>query len=147
MRKNIFLLVILLLSFNCNKIQDSKLYKNEKIAEERKIINKDKTEIFDDFFKKFSQDSVFQKSRVDFPIKVVELETEELKEDTLTLTSNNYYFQNIKSDSKDYEILKKVSSNKATITLKGIENGIFMDLFFIKKDGKWILKTWNNFSS
>jgi hypothetical protein len=39
-------------------------------------------------------------------------------------------------------ILQKVGKSKTIIEIRGIDNGIIMDFFFEKKNGKWILVTW-----
>jgi hypothetical protein len=41
-----------------------------------------------------------------------------------------------------YEEKIKVKGNKATIETRGIDNGIYIDIFFEKSNGKWKLRTW-----
>ena len=45
-------------------------------------------------------------------------------------------------DSDKYEQIIKIEGNKATIELRGIDNGISGDYYFEKIDGKWTLVTW-----
>ena len=146
--KNLFFLFLTIIFLsNCAKTENSKTFKSEKIIKKTNGQITPTEESFDTFFIKFAKDSIFQSSRINFPIKVVELDSENLIEQTITLTKDNYYFQNIKFDSKDYEIQKEVKNSSAKVILKGIENGIFMEMFFIKTNQKWNLKTWNNFST
>jgi len=148
MKNRYIILLFLLTLFSCNN-ENSKVTNNKNFSEKplknKTTVNND--EKFNDFFIRFSSDSTFQSSRVHFPIRVMELNTEKLSDETIILNKNNYYFQNIDLKSKDYKINEEVKNDSAKVTLKGIENGIFMEIFFYKKNGIWWLKTWNNFST
>lgn len=151
MTKYIFILSISFIFFNCKNDINSKLITIETNKIDYSINNKNdinaSSESFEKFFIKFSNDSLFQVSRINFPINVVEFNSEKIIEETIELNRENYYFQNIRKNSKDYTIEKKIKQFDATVYLKGIEKGIYMELFFEKKNGHWFLKTWNNFST
>lgn len=138
--KLIVLSVFSLIIFGCEKhhvVLTSKVQKRE-IANE---------EDFDIFLDRFNTDSSFQISRVNFPVKVVEFNTEKLTEDTLILNQTNYHFNQINKKSKDYTIEKVIASDSAEVLLKGIDNGIYREFFFSKKNGIWKLNTWNDLST
>lgn len=144
--KSSFLILIILLSFSCQKQNKDSANKSVlKIEIKKSDIIQD--EDFENFFERFNNDSIFQVSRVDFPIKVIELDTDNLKEDTLELNQTNYYFQEIAKESRDYNIEKSISKDSTKIILKGIDNGIYKEIFFFMDNGKWKLKTWSDLST
>lgn len=104
-------------------------------------------ENFEVFFNRFIIDSTFQISRINFPIKTIQLDTENLKEDTLEFNQSNYHFNKIDKQSKYYKIEKVIASDSAKVSLKGIDNGIYLEFFFSKKNGNWKLNTWNDSST
>lgn len=101
----------------------------------------DKT--FESFLTKFNNDSIFQKSRVKFPLPIVEMDGDNFNEvhnkieqkdySRFDLTNNRVHQ---KEEGFTQEI--KLYKNKATIEIRGIENGIMTDYYFEKIDGKWI---------
>ena len=108
---------------------------------------------FNIFLSYFNKDSIFQISRIVFPLKVQELELEDPSE----MTDKVYY----KKDHKNLDFTPKkfetnidnytqhirLEKNKSTIEIRGIDNGIIMDFFFEKRDGKWMLTSWTDSSS
>ena len=110
---------------------------------------------FEIFLKRFNKDSLFQISRVKFPItyKYTDWEKDyELTEETVT--KENYlifdfeYQDSLRTRKYDkYEQFIKVEGEKATIETRGIDNGIRADYYFEKIYGKWILITWNDLST
>jgi hypothetical protein len=103
---------------------------------------------FESFISKFSKDSLFQISRITFPLRVQELE----------LSDSSSYIENIidlsdhrmldfsppefKNGQEAYTIQNKVEESKATIEVRGIDNGIITDFYFEKIEGKWMLVYW-----
>ncbi len=57
----------------------------------------------------------------------------------------DFTYDSIKSI--EYEQIIEVKGDKATIGLRGIENGIMADFYFKKKNGKWMLETWEDAST
>jgi hypothetical protein len=111
---------------------------------------KDVNSNFHDFINKFNKDSLFQKSRVKFPITIEYADWKKDYEYTKeTIQKSDYnimtfeYDESYKTrDIDKYEQIIKVNGNKATIELRGIDNGISGDYYFERIDEKWTLVTW-----
>lgn len=96
------------------------------------------------------KDSLFQISRIDFPLKVKEADPDndfELAERIIQKSefrkmdfTYDKSFANRQVDNYEQNI--KVGGHKAVIEMRGIDNGIIADYYFIKKNGKWTLLTW-----
>lgn len=105
-------------------------------------------ENFYDFLEKFSTDRIFQLKRIAFPVKAVVSDVADegmiLKEETiqkqewehLDLTYDSTY-QTRDCDQYSQEVLFKLDS--AIVELRGIDNGIYANYFFKRKEGQWYL--------
>lgn len=122
------------------------------VANEEKVpvatSNKNDLENFNHFFRLFNHDTVFQISRINFPLKV-KINNDDLELVDYVIPKEKYTTINLdkKPEERDFNqelILKK---DKAVIQQRGIDNGIFIDYFFEKKDGKWQLITWVDVST
>lgn len=136
MKKILFIIFIVFTSCKNN---------NQKIE-----IPKNVDDNFNIFLKYFSKDSIFQISRVNFPLKVKELDSDENFE---TIEKNidiseykkinlNYSNENLTKETDKYSQNIKIGTDKAVIEIRGIDNGIHTDIVFEKKKGKWKLITW-----
>ncbi len=142
-----FLLIITLNSCKKGILVNESPLKKENI--ESNLSNED----FNDFLEKFSKDSVFQLSRIDFPLKVSELNDDYQVVETI-VRKEDYSIFNF-SVNKAGEIKKTdtyfqneiVSRNYAKLEIRGIDNGIYLDIFFERVEGKWKLKTWTDSST
>lgn len=96
-------------------------------------------ETFDSFIEKFSLDSLFQESRVVFPLKKKYL-NKDLKEIEKFVEEADWW-RIILESTDDYSMRyfenKKV--NQGVVELKGIEKGIHFTYIFELKDGEWFL--------
>lgn len=98
---------------------------------------------FNDFIVKFSTDSVFQLSRTKFPLKI---SWHEIEQDTVIYKDKSTFevidFRTKKStgtlDQWEQEIVIDKNNKSATIEIRGIENGIFIDYLFEKINGQWM---------
>ncbi len=110
-------------------------------------------ENFEVFIDKFSRDSLFQISRINFPLSVTELnddfESFEKKIDKKEYRKIDLRYNDSLSSRQLDAYTKKtnLTLNKAIIELRGVDNGIMTDVFFEKRDGKWILVGWNDSST
>lgn len=107
---------------------------------------------FDVFINYFSKDSLFQVSRVIFPIKikVYNLDLDTMVPKTIIKDEYRKMDFTIRIVSRPTDKWKqeiKMSINKAKIEIRGLENGIMMDVFFEKRNGKWMLITWDDRST
>ena len=101
---------------------------------------------FDVFIEQFSRDTAFQLKRIKFPLRIKQYDIENDK-DTIIYKSRSVFemmdFRKKKSlsslDQWKQEIILYKSQSKATIEIRGIENGIMVDYYFEKSDGKWML--------
>lgn len=142
--------IIVFLSISCKKEnakEENKAIeiKKDSIKEEVFLTDESKKqeEDFSYFIEKFSKDSVFQRSRVNFPIKIQLLDDDfELVE--FIVEKEDYFTLNFIYPDDFIEFKQKIilHQNKATIEVRGTANGIMIDYFFEKIEGKWKLKTW-----
>jgi hypothetical protein len=110
-------------------------------------------EDFQVFVEKFSRDSLFQISRVKFPLAVTELDNEyesvEKKVEKYNYRKIDLRYDNSCANRELSKYIEKIKleKNKATIEIRGIENGIMTDFYFEKRDGKWRLIGWDDSST
>lgn len=110
-------------------------------------------ESFNDFFQRFKSDSLFQVERVEFPFVV-----QYYSEDSDSLLSDE--IQRRAWRHKGFEYEEEYSTREfdaytqqvmifpetARIELRGVDNGIWIDFFFKKIEGKWFLTIEKDFS-
>lgn len=94
----------------------------------------------------FSKDSGFQRSRTKFPLRIKQYDIDNEKDTIIyeeQLTFEMKDFRKKESENKydqwKQEIILDNNEAKATIEIRGIENGIMVDYYFEKKEGKWML--------
>ena len=137
--KKILLIFILIIFSNC---QDQKIENNFK-SQENQVLTVE--EDFNTFFEKFKKDSVFQKQRVVFPLKVRVFNIDNLKTEENSLEEKDYEF--LKIDENEVSIEKKISKDSVKIILKGKDNGIYIETQFLKDKGIWKLESYNDQST
>ena len=137
--KKILLIFILIIFSNC---QDQKIENNFKSQENQELTVEDD---FNTFFEKFKKDSVFQKQRVVFPLKVRIFNIDNLKTEENSLEEKDYEF--LKIDENEVSVEKKISKDSVKIILKGKDNGIYIETQFLKDNGIWKLETYNDQST
>jgi hypothetical protein len=109
---------------------------------------------FNAFIEQFSIDSAFQLNRIKFPLPIKQYNIENDK-DTIVYRQNSTFlkmdFRKKKSgsvhDEWKQEIVLDKSGTNARIEIRGIENGIVVDYFFEKRNGKWMLVRVNDSST
>lgn len=112
------------------------------------IVTDDADIDFKTFIVKFSKDSLFQISRIKFPLIVKELELSDSSyylEEKINITDHrnmDFSQQQMESVQSGYTLEHKIENNKATIELRGIDNGIITNYYFEKIEGKWTLISW-----
>lgn len=137
--KKILLIFILIIFSNC---QDQKIENNFN-PQENQVLTVE--EDFNTFFEKFKKDSVFQKQRVVFPLKVRIFNIDNLKTEENSLEEKDYEF--LKIDENEVSVEKKISKDSVKIILKGKDNGIYIETQFLKDNGIWKLETYNDQST
>lgn len=166
-KPKIFLFLISFLFINCkNEISknDNKKVEKPKIEniKTEKSASKITDENFEDFLKDFSRDSIFQISRIKFPLKVKEIDLEsmteidknksEFKERTIlkseyTKLDFTYPKDALTRELDRYSQKNILKNNIMTVEIRGIDNGIYSDFNFEKINGKWFLKSWKEQST
>ncbi|MFT3794155.1 DUF4348 domain-containing protein [Flavobacterium sp.] len=115
-------------------------------CKDKRIAPKKIDEPFNAFLLHFNTDTVFQKSRVVFPLVTMQAETE--NSDQLSkkfITEADYQSIDLSwNDSYTQQVL--LNDRKATIQIRGVDNGIHTDVFFEKKNGQWKLVGWTDLS-
>ena len=137
--KKILPIFILIIFSNC---QDQKIENNFN-PQENQVLTVE--EDFNAFFEKFKKDSVFQKQRVVFPLKVRVFNIDNLKTEENSLEEKNYEFLRI--DENEVSMEKKISKDSVKIILKGKDNGIYIETQFLKDKGIWKLESYNDQST
>ena len=137
--KKILLIFILIIFSNC---QDQKIENNFN-PQENQVLTV--VEDFNAFFEKFKKDSVFQKQRVVFPLKVRVFNIDNLKTEENSLEEENYELLRI--DENEVSMEKKISKDSVKIILKGKDNGIYIETQFLKDKGIWKLESYNDQST
>ncbi|MBC7425882.1 MAG: DUF4348 domain-containing protein [Bacteroidia bacterium] len=110
---------------------------------------------FKDFLDYFSKDSAFQVSRVNFPLKVKEIDDNNMLQSVeKTILKTEYtkldfeYPKDALTKKYDrYSQKIKINGNNSVVEVRGVDNGICIDVFFEKLNGKWFLKSWNDTSN
>ena len=137
--KKILLIFILIIFSNC---QDQKIENNFK-SQENQVLTVE--EDFNTFFEKFKKDSVFQKQRVVFPLKIRVFNTDNLITEENSFEEKDYEF--LKIDENEVSMEKKISKDSVKIILKGKDNGIYIETQFLKDKGIWKLESYNDQST
>ena len=137
--KKILLIFILIIFSNC---QDQKIENNFN-PQENQVLTVE--EDFNTFFENFKKDSVFQKQRVVFPLKVRVFNIDNLKTEENSLEEENYELLRI--DENEVSMEKKISKDSVKIILKGKDNGIYIETQFLKDKGIWKLESYNDQST
>ena len=145
--KYIYLIIITVIIFSCR----TKLGREETSSKELKTTNRveEKEEIkiedFESFFKKFSKDSIFQFTRIDFPISYYTIDIEDNKEEYI-YNRDEFWYTDFTKDAEaatqeidPYEpIVRRKSDTEVTYIRMGIDNGIRIEYYFIlDPTGKW----------
>lgn len=123
-----------------------------RVAGSLTISKKIDQEDFNEFFKKFTTDSLFQIERTKFPFRVIWLTddgatTHETEKESWT-HSTFYYEDSYATRQIDaYTQEMKVYADSAKLEQRGVDNGIYVDYLFMKDKGRWILFTGRDYSN
>jgi hypothetical protein len=135
---------------SCSKPKDAK----NKSTETSKNITANE-EDFDSFLENFNNKPTFQRQRVLFPLEATLLDPSEYGMQTVNekLEYKDWILLDFSYDSTfatrqmdRYEQRIRLYNDSSIIEHRGIDNGIFANFFFIKKEGKWFLKSFTDTS-
>ena len=112
-------------------------------------------EDFDSFLRNFNKKPTFQRKRVLFPLDATLLDPseysmktfrEEIKYQEWLLLDFSYDSTYATRQMDRYEQLIRVYDDSTIIEHRGIDNGIYANYYFMKKEGKWYLKSFTDTS-
>ncbi|MEN8191477.1 MAG: DUF4348 domain-containing protein [Bacteroidota bacterium] len=133
-------------SLSTDTLLDSKNNKLSNDIVEPVIELKDCSLTFYEFFEKFSRDSLFQKSRVKYPLKwsyyresYEKLTIEHIKQKDFTYIDFTEDKNAMEKKSGKYEVVIERSKYEVNYLLKGYDNGIHMNHIFKLVEGCWFL--------
>lgn len=131
----IFSFVVLASCTNQTKETAAKDIKNDSLKTERKDYS------FVDFFKEFSEDSVFQKEHIKFPLENTYIfDVEDECDSTLYWQKSEWQYINMKDTVIDgIEYVHEIDTTNNTITIHGIDTGILIEYYFSKSGNQWML--------
>ena len=98
---------------------------------------------FSDFVKKFSEDSVFQKKHVKFPLEIISDGYCFVDSDSVSISfvkESEWKFMTLKdSIIEGVKYIHEVGTTSYTVTQWGEDTGIFVVYNFDKSDKTWVL--------
>jgi hypothetical protein len=154
-----YLYLILILAFLGCKLESRKVETEKSTESKKETVQIKIPENVDNDFKVFlyyfSKDSIFQISRVNFPLKVMEVnQNNTLEQIEMTIQKKEYTKLDFEypEDALTRETSRftqniKTKDNQSIVEIRGFDNGIYTDYFFEKENGKWILKSWDDNSN
>lgn len=135
---NIIICFIGILLISC-----SHLFKGEpeNVKEKPMFVSDQKDEDFNIFIKQFQNDSVFQNSRIVFPLRTLSYNTDtENWEEKLINNNREWGFMNFSKLPNNYlRIINKKTDTEVAYNIQIIDTGVSVDYCFKIKDGKWYL--------
>lgn len=150
MKIKILLLLISVLFTAVSCTQDKQTSdKQTEIVDTTSIAEED----FETFLQNFNSKPTFQRRRVIFPIETMTLDpseegmeiiTEEITYQEWTLLDFSYDSTYLTRQMDSYKQNIRVYSDSCIIEHRGIDNGIYANYYFVKKDGKWYLKSFSD---
>jgi hypothetical protein len=110
-------------------------------ASARKSSQKNADENFDVFFSRFKTDSVFQKSRIRFPLKIKFIAGEGDSDSTNLIPAGKLPYIDTFAANSEKEIIKKTISGpeKVNVKFQLADTGVEENFTFVKKNGQWSL--------
>ena len=112
-------------------------------------------EDFDSFLQDFNKKPTFQRQRVLFPLIATLLDPSEYSMQTVNeeIQYQEWMLLDFSYDSTfatrqmdKYEQLIRVYDDSTIIEQRGIDNGIYANYYFLKKEGKWYLNSFTDTS-
>jgi PBP1b-binding outer membrane lipoprotein LpoB len=136
MKNKIQLIVIIIfLLLSCSSQERPQ---NMRVKNESKKIESVVVENFDTFFLKFSSDSIFQVSRIIFPLKA-EINDVDDGYSVSEMSQKEWGFINFSQLGSEYLIKVIKSDTSNVVNLQINDTGVYVDYIFRFIEGKWIM--------
>ncbi|PLK44822.1 DUF4348 domain-containing protein [Emticicia sp. TH156] len=129
----VLLLLVFIISMSCN---------NQSKESANKIVSKGmnlKEESFDDFFHSFSRDSVFQNSRIKFPLLVIIDDIDEKEQKLITQKDWGFFGIAKLSKPKYIQTVEKINSQEYHLTIQMEDTGVYVVYVFKREKNSWML--------
>jgi len=138
-------MTIFITQYSCNSISKST----------NKSDREDKIEDFNTFLDKFKTDSIFQYSRISFPLtQELSGDLDESENKIIQIDSKDWHYLDLKYDQSfstreldAYTEKIVVANSSAQLLYQGVDNGINVEYIFGLRDKIWYLVRWNDFSN
>lgn len=143
-----FLLLLICIVFGTTSCSQSKKTKDKSTQTADNIPTTE--EDFDSFLQDFNKKPTFQRRRVLFPLEATLLDhteftmqtvSEEIKYQEWILLDFTYDSTYVTRQMDGYEQFIREYNDSTIIEHRGVDNGIYANYYFMKKDGKWYLKS------
>lgn len=141
----LFLICVVSISSSCSESNNAKSNQSETINEED----------FNSFLQNFNNKPTFQRQRVMFPVEATLLDpsdygmqtvNEKIRYQEWLLLDFSYDSTYATRQMDGYEQSIRIYNDSSIIELRGIDNGIYANYYFMKKDGKWFLEFFTDVS-
>lgn len=138
-------------SFSCSQSGTNNKDKNNG----NELANASKGEDFESFLEDFNKRPTFQRQRVLFPIEATVLDPSDYGMKTVQeiIDYQDWFLLDFSYDSTystrqmdRYSQNIRLYDDSAIIEQRGIDNGIYANFLFLKKDGKWFLESFSDVS-
>ena len=148
MRRIFLLFALTSLLLNCKEEKKNEIISQKKELEKNTQIEEECFQDFEQFFKNFSKDSIFQKSRIKVPLKCISYDYESSEEpiiENITKVTNFKYINFSKDSSAmkkeydKYKIEKEKTKDGLIYKRVGFDNGIYMSYEFKLINDCWFL--------
>ncbi len=96
-----------------------------------------KAESFSTFWKSYTNDTVFQKERIVFPLTISYFDIDEERDVIYSITADDWEYYNFIDEETKITTIKH--KDITTVVRSGIENGIYVEYTFKTIDKKWYL--------
>jgi hypothetical protein len=139
MRKIFLLFVFTLLFLNCKEAKKNEIIPQKKEVKKNIQIKEECSQDFDQFFKKFAKDSVYQKEHIKFPLKYLFYDNYQYEILTTKLINNKsaYKYVDFSEDFKAMQLeiekftVEKEKTKEGLIYKHvGYDNGLYMSYEF-----------------
>jgi|SRR3954471_3659958 len=119
---------------------DSKENHSTFVEENKKNTDTLGVENFDLFIEKFSNDSEFQVSRINFPLNVETYDIDDESYEKSTIKKSEWKFFDLKNlDEKKIRKINRDVDNNYILNIQIMDTGVFVDYIFKSKNNEWIL--------
>ncbi|UTA66525.1 DUF4348 domain-containing protein [Emticicia sp. 21SJ11W-3] len=98
-----------------------------------------KEESFDDFFHRFSRDSVYQNSRIKFPLLVIIDDIDEKEQKLITQKDWGFFDIAKLSKPKYIQTVEKINSQEYHLTIQMEDTGVYVVYVFKREKNSWML--------